>query len=223
MDLTPYIENLRDQIEYTLKNDEFGLNDLRMREIDDFLKEPARSDLEKAFFLVLNQFPGDHTDYIVRPSEMVLVADVYDQSVPGIEYEIDFAIYGGSVKDPVKVAIEVDGQRSHGAKHVRKDRRKDTNLQAAGWIVMRFTSKEVHAEIIAFSEDGNHTSEFMTCIDNVIREKLQLVTGNNYGRHEVRSLLTGYSWGEIDCPSCNRSYSGILNKKNHTCRHCGSK
>jgi hypothetical protein len=194
-----------------------------MKELDDFLQHPAKSNLEKAFFLVLNQFPGEHTDYLIRPSEMVLVQDIYDMSVPGIEYEIDFAIYGGSIKDPVKVAIEVDGQRSHGQRHVRKDRRKDANLQAAGWLVMRFTSKEIHEEIIRFSENENHISDFMTSIDNVIREKLQLVTGKNYGKPEVRSLLTGYTWGDVICPQCDWRQYGILNRKNHTCRKCGNK
>lgn len=223
MDLSPYIQNLRDQIDYSLSHDEFGLNDHRMKEIDDFLLEAGKSDLEKAFFLVLNQFPNDHTDYLIRPGEMVLVPDIYDMSVPGIEYEVDFAIYGGSIKDPVKVAIEVDGQRSHGQKHARKDRRKDANLQAAGWLVMRFSSKEIHEEIIQFSTKENHISDFLVSIENVIQEKLQLVTGNNYAKTNVRSLLTGYTWGEVICPECNWMQQGILNKKKHVCKYCGHK
>ncbi|QXU43470.1 DUF559 domain-containing protein [Pedobacter sp. D749] len=221
MDFSPYIENLRDQIAYSLRHDEYGIKDLWMRDIDDFLLKKNVSELEKAFFLVLNQFPRDHTDYLIRPGEMVLVRDIYDLRVPGIDYELDFAIYGGSINDPVKVAIEVDGQRSHGEKHVRKDRRKDANLQAAGWLVMRFSSKEIHQEIVKFSENENHVSDFLTCIDNVIREKLQLVTGNNYGRREIRTLLTGYSWGQVTCPDCGRSAEGILNRKKQSCNHCG--
>lgn len=50
MDLKPYIQKLRDQIEYSLKRDEFGLKDLMIKNIDDYLKSEVTSDLEKAFF-----------------------------------------------------------------------------------------------------------------------------------------------------------------------------
>ncbi|WP_069657763.1 DUF559 domain-containing protein [Arcticibacter eurypsychrophilus] len=220
MDLKPYIQSLRDQIEYDLKHDDSGIQDHLLTHLDDFLLMPSKSDIEKAFFLILNQFPGDHNDYIIRPSEMVLVPDIYDMSVPGIEYEIDFALYGGSVKDPVKVAIEVDGIRSHGHKHTRKDRRKDANLQAANWLVMRFTSKEVHEEIVKFHNNEIFTSDFLTSIDNVIQERLQLVTGNNYIKYDVRSVLTGYKWGDVRCIHCGLNQYGNLSRKNHTCQHC---
>ncbi len=223
MDLKPYIHKLRNQIEYSLRSDEFGLKDMMIKNIDDYLSSEVTSDLEKAFFLVLNQFPADNSDYIIIPNEMILLEDVYDMGTPGIEYEIDFAIYGGSVKDPVKVAVEIDGQRSHGQKHVRKDRRKDVNLQAAGWLVMRFTSKEVHEEIIKFSEHDNHVSDFLISIENVIRQKLDLVTGNNYARPEVRSLLTGYHWGYVQCTNCGHRQIAVLNRKKHTCKHCKEK
>lgn len=223
MDLKPYINRLRDQITESLLRDEFGLKQMMISDIDEYLCKPLTSDLEKAFFLVLNQFPGEHTDYIIVPSEMVLIQDVYDMSVPLIEYEIDFAIYGGSLKDPVKVAIEIDGQRSHGEKHVKKDRRKDTNLQAAGWLVMRFSSKEIHTEIQRFDENPDHVSDFLVSIDHVIRQKLNLITGNNYARADVRSLLTGYTWGAIDCPNCQKPNYTILNKRKQSCRHCGEK
>jgi very-short-patch-repair endonuclease len=223
MDLKPYIESLRDQIAYNLKHDNSGIQDHLIGELDEFLSAPAKSDIEKAFFLILNQFPGSHNDYLIRPGEMVLVTDIYDMSVPGIEYEIDFAIYGGSVKDPVKVAIEVDGIRSHGHKQTRKDRRKDANLQAAGWLVMRFTSKEVHQEIIKFHNKEIFMSDFLTSIDNVIQERLQLVTGNNYVKYEVRSGLTGYKWGDVRCIHCGLKQYGNLSRKNHTCMHCKNK
>jgi len=62
MDLKPYIQALRKQIEYDLKTDEFGLKDLMLKSLDDFLVLPGKSDLEKGFFLILNQYPGDHAD-----------------------------------------------------------------------------------------------------------------------------------------------------------------
>lgn len=179
------------------------------------------SDLEKAFFLMLNQFPGDHKDYIVCPNEMILIPDIYDLRVPGIEYEIDFAIYGGSIKDPVKIAIECDGIRSHGQSKKRKDRRKDVNLQAAGWIVMRFSSREIHDELQKYLENENYISDFLLSIENVIDEKLQLVIGNNYVRY--RSELTGYKWDLVSCTNCKESRYGIMNKRKHTCPSCGEK
>ena len=90
-------------------DNEFDFNSYLLKDLDDYIYSNDVSDLEKAFFLILNQFPGDHRDYLVRPNEMILVPDIYDFRVPGIEYEIDFAIYGGSIKDPVKIAVECDG------------------------------------------------------------------------------------------------------------------
>lgn len=221
MDLTPFINNLRESIERGLKSDEFDYNSYLLSRLDDFIHSDVNSNLEKAFYLILNQFPGDHKDYTVHPREMVLVSDVYDLSVPGIEYEIDFALYGGSIDNPVKIAIECDGIRSHAHKHSRKDRRKDINLQAAGWMVMRFTSKEIHHELFKYADDENYTSGFLFSIENVISERLKLVTGNSYVRY--RSQLTGYKWGDINCTVCGTRQAAILNKKNHKCRTCYEK
>jgi len=157
MDLKVFIKNLRRRIEDG--RDEFTdeyLRNIQFKYLDDFIDDSTYSDLEKAFFLILNQFPGDHKEYFVKPREMVLIPDVYNLSCPGIEYEIDFAIYGGSIENPVKVAVECDGLRSHRQRHNNKDRRKEVNLQANGWIVMRFGSKEIHNELIKFENNENH-------------------------------------------------------------------
>ncbi|MEP7319551.1 MAG: DUF559 domain-containing protein, partial [Panacibacter sp.] len=171
--LQKLIQDLRQRIEddHNQFNEEFGM-EWTFKYIDEFISSETRSDLEKAFFLILYQFPGDNKNYIVRPGEMVLIPDIYDMSCPGIEYEIDFALYGGSIDNPVKVAIECDGIRSHREKHNNKDRRKNVNLQAAGWIVMRFGSKEIHEELQKFTDDNLHTSDFLYSIENTIKQKL---------------------------------------------------
>ncbi len=193
------------------------------RYIDDFIKSENRSNLEKVFFLILHQYPGDNKSYIVRPSEMVLIPDIYDMSYPGIEYEIDFALYGGSVDNPVKVAIECDGIRSHGEKHNNKDRRKNVNLQAAGWIVIRFGSREIHSELKKFSEDNLYISDFISSIENTIRQKLRLIDHHTYINPEYRSKLTGYKWDFVTCINCRESQLDILNHKTIKCRHCKTK
>lgn len=61
---------------------------------------------------------------LLDPAKLVLIEDIYDLRCPGIEYEIGFTLYGGSIDKPVKVVIESDGIRSHGHKHAKKDRKK---------------------------------------------------------------------------------------------------
>lgn len=226
--LKDLIVDLRQRIEedhYSIERDEFlgvGMK-YTFKYLDEFIDNPDWSDLEKAFFLILHQFPGDHKNYIVKPHEIVLTPDIYDMSCPGIEYEIDFALYGGSIFDPVKVAIDCDGLRSHGLKHNHKDRRKDVNLQAAGWITMRFGSKEIHEELDKFIKDELHVSDFLYSIENTIAQKLQLIDTYTYQKDPVRSKLTGFSWGEVTCPDCGHRQSHRLNHKNVKCNNCKTK
>ncbi len=218
------IKDLRQRIEDD--NNEFDtklIMQLGLKYIDEFIEKPNRSDLEKAFFLILNQFPGDRKNYVVIPSEMVLIPDIYDMKSPGIEYEIDFALYGGPIDNPIKVAIECDGIRSHGQKHNNKDRRKDVNLQTAGWIVMRFGSKEIHEELQKFKDDNFHISDFLQSIENTIEERLKLIDTYSYFNNEFRSKLTGYKWDEVHCTNCGKPQNATLNHKTLNCRHCKTK
>lgn len=182
-----------------------------------------KSDLEKAFFLILNQFPGDAKNDIIISSEKVLIPDVYDMSCPGIAYEIDFALYGGSLDNPVKVAIECDGLRSHGLKHANRDRRKNVNLQAAGWIVIRFGSREIHEELDKFRQEESHTCHFLLSIENLIEQKSRLIDGRSYAQQEFRNKLTGFRWGDVTCEECAAKQYGIMNYPNMHCRGCGKK
>jgi len=224
MDLKKIIKNLRKKIEdnYYEYRDEYERDNM-FKFIDDFIDDNNTSDLEKAFFLFLNQFPSDHKQYFVKPREMVLVPDVYDMNVPGIEYEIDFAIYGGSLFNPVKVAIECDGLRSHGQKHNNKDRRKNVNLQASGWIVMRFGSNEIHEELLKFENDKTYICDFLNYIENVIQQKTKLINWRSYIKEEFRSMLTGYKYGYVTCKYCGHKQICKLNHKKHSCKQCGKK
>jgi translation initiation factor 2 beta subunit (eIF-2beta)/eIF-5 len=215
------IKILRERIEadYDEFNNEFGRKQIFER-IDEFINKDQRSELERAFYLLLNQYPGDHKNYIVRPGERVLIPDIYDMSGPGIQYEIDFALYGGTIRNPVKVAIECDGMRSHGQKHSNRDRRKEVNLQAAGWVVMRFRSREIHQELEKFEGDENYTSDFLLSIENTIDQKLQLINHNSYVNSEFRSNLTGYKWDYVRCTHCGESQMDRLNFRTILCRHC---
>ncbi|MGY6648323.1 DUF559 domain-containing protein [Wenyingzhuangia sp. IMCC45574] len=190
---------------------------------DDFLKNESKSPLEKAFFLFLNQFPAENKDYIVYASENVLIPNIYDKKTPAIEYEIDFALYGGSINNPVKVAIECDGIRSHGHKNIKRDRRKEVNLQADGWIVMRFTSKEIHEELSNFDTIEDYKCDFLESIENTIKKKLKIIDYESYTEFSFRSKLTGYKWGYVTCPNCDFTQHDILNHKKITCRKCGDK
>jgi len=223
-----HLQNLIKSLRQRIEDDEnsfLGQSVIEMRYmyIDDFIKSEKHSELEKAFFLIIYQFPSASKNYIVHASERVFIPDVYDMSCPGIEYEIDFALYGGSIDNPVKVAIECDGIRSHRQRHTNRDRRKDVNLQAAGWIVMRFGSKEIHDELQKFEEDDNHTSDFLYSIENTITQKVRLIDNTSYVKDEYRSKLTGYKWGNVTCPHCTHNQKDILNHRNILCRRCKTK
>lgn len=192
--------------------------------IDDFIKNPEKSNLEKIFFLFLNQYPSDHKNYIVVPSENVLVRDYYDMKVPAIEYEIDFAIYGGREDNPVKIAIECDGLRSHRQKYNHKDRRKNINLQAAGWIVIRFGSKEIIEEVQSLLDDNLESKYFLISIENLIKNTTKVIGGTNYFlNNEIKGNLTGYKYADINCKLCGQKTKAILNHRRVRCNRCGEK
>jgi len=218
--LKDYIKDLREKIEADYDEfDDYGRQQMFER-IDAFITNESRSELERAFYLLLNQFPGDHKNYIVRAGEKVFIPDVYDMGSPGFQYEIDFALYGGSVNNPVKVAIECDGFRSHGHKHSNRDRRKEVNLQAAGWIVMRFRSPEIHTELERFDTDDVYISQFLQSIENTIEQKLKIITDANYVQAEIRSTLTGYKWDFVTCTHCGQKQMDQLNFRILHCRFC---
>lgn len=223
MDIKTLINRLRVRIEddYSEYSETYSENIFEI--IDNYINNDKYSDLEKAFYLILNQYPSDMKNYFVKPNEMVLIPDVYDMGSPGIEYEVDFAIYGGVLNNPVKIAIECDGIRSHRQKHSNKDRKKDVNFQAAGWIVIRFGSNEIHEELAKHENQENYTSDFLQYIENVINETSQIITWRSYAKADFRSRLTGYKWGYILCPLCGKSQMGELNHIKHVCRHCGEK
>lgn len=191
--------------------------------INKFISNKEISPLERAFYLILNQFPAEEKHYIVYPQEKVLIQNIYDDSCPAIEYEIDFAVYGGSIDSPVKVAIECDGIRSHGNKNTKRDRRKDVNLQASDWIIMRFSSKEIHEELEKFDNDNDYICNFLFSIERIILKKSRLISYDTYTNHEFRSKLTGYKWDIVTCPECGFRQHDTLNHKKITCRKCNKK
>ena len=223
MDVKPYIELLKNKITKEHYDFNRGLEQRFTDHLNEYLTDESVSDLEKAFFLILNQFPSGDKFYIVMPNEMVLVPDVYDKSVPGIEYEIDFALYGGSIENPVKVAIECDGLRSHGQKHKKRDRRKDVNLQIAGWVVIRFNSKEIQFELEKIGNETNYVSDFLVSIENTIKEKLRLVDHSSYTNLDYRRILTGYKWDWVVCTNCGNKQQSPINHKKLTCYKCKKK
>lgn len=195
-----------------------------VKNIDKYISDENVSELEKAFYLLLNQFPSDSKNYIVIPNEKILVENVYDISPPPYyEYELDFAIYGGVVDNPVKISIECDGIRSHRKKYNEKDRRKNINMQSAGWIVIRIGSHEIHEEINRFSEEDFYISELMQNIENVIKNHLNLIDYNKYSFNGVKTKLTGYKWCTVKCLSCSNTFDAIINHKKNVCPYCNKK
>jgi very-short-patch-repair endonuclease len=214
------IRKLRKQIEDAHYEQRDVIDQYLFQRIDEFLKSSESSDLERAFYLMLNQFASDYKNYFVVPHEEVLVRNVHDYSQLDYGYEIDFAIYSGSRAKPIKIAIECDGLRSHRQRHNERDRRKDVNLQAAGWIVVRIGSHEIHKELEAFGNDEQYISNIATNLENLVEQTMDLITPRSYTVDEIRSQLTGYEWGDVTCTQCGRSQKDRLNRTKFHCRHC---
>jgi hypothetical protein len=187
--------------------------------LDEFIDDPGHSDLEKAVFLMLHQSPSSAFDYVVVPNERIFIPDIYSMTAPRIEYEIDFAIYGGSANEPLKVAVECDGLRSHGQRHAKRDRRKDINLQANGWMVVRYTSREIHEELAKFNDPDHIYCDLLGGLENVLSERLNVISRNRFSRFHAQ--LAGWTWGVVVCTNCGNSFHGRLNRRKHQCKKCG--
>ena len=89
--------------------------------------EPTRSELERALL------PALHAAGLPRP--------VVNQRVLG--HEVDFCW------PDQRVIVETDGWRYHrNRRRFESDRARDAHLQAAGWIVLRFTGRQVTRETL---------------------------------------------------------------------------
>lgn len=188
--------------------------------IREHLDDAAISPLEKAVYLLLNQFPTGERDYFVIPREHVRVRDVYGFDPPyHKDYEIDLAVYSGSADHPVKIAVECDGIRSHKERHSDRDRHKDVNLQAAGWTVVRFGSREIHRALRALLNGDGYAGGVVGVIENVVFAQSDALTHTTYLR--FRSRLTGYTFGNVACRSCGETQYDRLETPGRR-RKCGA-
>ena len=195
--------------------------DILINHVDDFFKSEESSELEKWFYLLLNQFPSSNTrPYFVFPHEKVLIKNIYDDSKPFYEYEIDYAVYGGTRNNVVKIAIECDGLRSHGRKKSNNERRKEINLQSAGWFLIRIGSYEIHSEIEKLEKNEYYISEMISSIEKVIEIQTKLINYDSFVDEKFRTEITGYQWGWVKCTECGFRQMDILNHKKNKFRNC---
>ncbi|MEO0077006.1 MAG: DUF559 domain-containing protein, partial [candidate division WOR-3 bacterium] len=90
---------------------------------------------------------------------------VYDTEEP---YCLDFAIF---CKDG-KIDIECDGERYHLTKQaVAKDRTRNNDLTSSGWLILRFSGKEINSDIKNCIKKIKKTIRFL----NGIEEKSHIV------------------------------------------------
>ena len=75
---------------------------------------------------------------------------------PSMDYQLDAAIPG------IKVGIEADGEIWHNnPEKIAKDKRRDIELASNGWIIVRFTDKELN----------DHPQDVLNVIMQAIRKK----------------------------------------------------
>lgn len=173
-------------------------------EVSEVLKT-LDSDLEKIFFLIFKKESLYSEGFLIFPRQKVCVRNVSNFGAGQffIEYEVDFAILAGSSERPLKIAIECDGLRSHREKYNAKDRYKSVNLQAAGWIVQRIGSREIHEEASKSLSAKGHISDLVFNIEFLIDNLSNSVvrTPNDL---EIRRKIFGYTEPVVICAKCRK-------------------
>lgn len=67
----------------------------------------------------------------------------------GTKYRLDFAHEGD------KIAIELDGYEYHSSKdQFTKDRQRQRELEQLGWRILRFSGREIHADVMACAQQA---------------------------------------------------------------------
>lgn len=84
------------------------------------------------------------------------------------EYRVDFAMKRRGF-DSIRLAIELDGHRFHGASadQVTRDRARDRDVTSKDWRIVRFTSREVIADAMLCAEEARNI--VMTLTSNAER------------------------------------------------------
>lgn len=136
--------------------------DLQQGQLDGYIKEnleACESPAEQLFFLGL-MVEGLNTKFDIIPQYKVKTAQR--------EYRIDFALFYPCLPDPilpdlydiggeelcnalyptVKIAAEVDGHEFHERTKAQatRDKQRDRDLTADGWVVVRFTGSEIYSD-----------------------------------------------------------------------------
>lgn len=114
-----------------------------------------RSPIEQEFWAALQAVP--------QPALKGLVSQ---HQVPGTRYRLDFAL------PDLRIGIELDGFASHSSTaDIARDRRRQRNLEAAGWRVIRFGGAEIRADAAA-------------CVQETARLVRLIQHEREAGRHE---------------------------------------
>lgn len=83
-----------------------------------------------------------------KPQTDVVIAPQYHIR----DHRVDFAIFvNGIASDEIKIVVECDGHDFHEKtkEQAARDKRRDRDLQIAGWKVLRFTGSEIWRDYYA--------------------------------------------------------------------------
>lgn len=146
--------------------------------------ECCESPAEKLFFLGL-VLDGLHTQFNIMPQYVV--------KTERRQYRVDFALTYPFLPDPIvpdvyavggyelldalyptiNIAAEVDGHDFHERtkSQATRDRRRDRDLTAAGWIVLRFTGSEIYSDWKRYLSEDSAELGFVADLVNVAHER----------------------------------------------------
>lgn len=167
------------------------------KEFDDVLeqaKEAGYDSVQAAVGVVLSDCES--------PIEMLFILGLFAADIAGdfsIEpqttplrtkkrYRVDFALYYPRlpvlleplVPMPVaKLAVELDGHDFHEKtkEQARRDKQKDRDLVAQGWIVVRYTGSEIYQQWIEALKDDSYP-KFAEEIDSMAHRRWMELSGN---------------------------------------------
>lgn len=191
-----------------------------LRGIEGFLQSTDVSDSAKGCYLLLNQFPLEQQGYVVVPNERVRVRDTYRREGPSADYELDFAVYAGTRTRPVKIAVEVTPIDYRHSVRLDTERRKDIDLQASGWIVLRLSESEILDELAKVANNEPSWKLFLV-IENIILNVGDQLTPQTVYWPDIRAGLTGYRRSRQTCSACETQQE-VIDDLPAVCKTCGA-
>lgn len=153
------------------------------------LDQYCESPIEKMLGFELAEAFSDYQDWD-SPPRLIAQQKVDRFSDPDRHYRLDFAVIAEREwpYPTIRIAIECDGHNFHERTkaQARRDRQRDRDLQASGWIVLRFTGQEIYEDAAACAHEAAVTLEMLTLDEPMIEQRDQEMWQRGFSAAEAK-------------------------------------